>query len=308
MAVGCIEPDDNVTEPALNITSDEVANETLVSNGNEIFRKIDYNISTVRSFYWLENNYETVITNPENFKKSAANGTVNLSLMGEDFEIEVQEIPIPDKGATINVKGELPIHVSYSPNKSIFNGEVVGVTNSNAWFIAGGFYIIGDVDIGQKVYRIRNAKTRPDGELITVIYRSEYQPGELEFTVIPEKGKVKEGEIFKIHLTLTNTGNNTINVWKMYEQISYDIFFSKPDGSKVSYDCGVFSREPLTNKDLVELNPGESISSTFDSRCWNLGKGEYILSAEYHTSGSEHISEPYWLGEVHSKKVLITVE
>lgn len=135
------------------------------------------------------------------------------------------------------------------------------------------------------------------------------QPGELNFTVIPEKIRIQEDEVFQIHLTLTNIGENTINVWRMYEQVSYDIFFTKMDGSIVPYECGAISRVPLTNKDLVELDPGESLNCTFDSTCWNLTKGEYSLNAVYDTtSPDEDIRKPYWIGKTNSNNVIIIVE
>ncbi len=133
------------------------------------------------------------------------------------------------------------------------------------------------------------------------------QIGELNFILVPEKTQVQEGEIFKIHLMLTNVGNKTINVWKMEEQVSYDITFLFPNGSKVPYECGVSSRLPLNNDDLVELHPGQSLNATFDSKCWNLDNGEYILNAVYHTSRDESITKPYWVGMVASNNFTINV-
>lgn len=115
--------------------------------------------------------------------------------------------------------------------------------------------------------------------------------------------------MFQVHLSLTNIGENTINVWRMYEQMSYDTFFTRVDGSIAPYECGVLQRFPLTNKDLVELSPGESLNYTFDSTCWNLTKGEYTLNAVYDTtSPDEDIKKPYWIGTINSNNVTITVE
>lgn len=135
------------------------------------------------------------------------------------------------------------------------------------------------------------------------------QSGELNFTVTPEKTRIQEGDMFQINLTLTNIGENSINVWKMYEQTSYNIFFFNSDGSIVSYEGGVNSRELLTDKDLVELKPGESLNSTLDSTYWNLTKGEHILNAVYDTtSPDEDFNKPYWIGRVNSNNVTIFVE
>ncbi|UGV41192.1 hypothetical protein J7W08_02485 [Methanococcoides orientis] len=135
----------------------------------------------------------------------------------------------------------------------------------------------------------------------------EQQTVELNFTLVPEKAQVQEEEIFKIHLMLTNTGNKTINLWKLEEQISYDINFYDQDGTAVPYECGVISRPSLTNEFLVELGPGQSLNATFDSRCWTLSDGKYTLNAIYHTSRGESIAKPYWLGNVESNNVTIEV-
>lgn len=137
----------------------------------------------------------------------------------------------------------------------------------------------------------------------------EQMNGRLQLILTSEKNQVKEGEMFEIYLNLSNTGNNTVNVWKMSEQISYDISFYYPNRSEVPYVCGVIQRPSLTNEFLVELSPGDYIGSTFsDSKCWNLEKGEYTLIAEYHTSVGEAITEPYWIGRVESNEVIIVVE
>ncbi|MCD4821990.1 MAG: hypothetical protein K8R11_07970 [Methanococcoides sp.] len=133
------------------------------------------------------------------------------------------------------------------------------------------------------------------------------QIGELNFILVPEKTRVQEGETFNIHLMLTNVGNKTINVWKMEEQVSYDINFLFPNGSKVPYECGVISRVHLNNDDLVELHPGQSLNATFNSKCWNLGNGEYILNAVYHTSMGDSITKPYWIGMAESNNFTIDV-
>lgn len=137
--------------------------------------------------------------------------------------------------------------------------------------------------------------------------KPEYQTGELNFTVMPEKTRVQEGELFEIYLTLTNVGNTTINVWKLGEQVSYDIHFYYPNGSEVPYECGVISRPSLTNEYLVELAPGESLNTTFNSRCWSFETGTYTLNAAYHTSSGESITKPYWRGTAESNNVSIEV-
>jgi len=82
----------------------------------------------------------------------------------------------------------------------------------------------------------------------------ETQAGELSFTLVPEKTRVTEGEPFDIELVLTNAGNTSINMWKLMEQISYDIFFVDSNGSYILYECRVLERLPLTDEALVECS------------------------------------------------------
>ncbi|WP_440946571.1 hypothetical protein ACSAZL_21455 [Methanosarcina sp. T3] len=135
-----------------------------------------------------------------------------------------------------------------------------------------------------------------------------YQEGELNLTIIPEKIHVAEGEIFDIELVLKNTGSKPVNVWKLMEQISYDITFVDSNGSYVPYICGVLERLPLTNGALVELQPGESLKINQDTGCWALPPGKYTLFAEYHTSDGEDITKPYWIGQISSNNICIFVE
>lgn len=134
---------------------------------------------------------------------------------------------------------------------------------------------------------------------------------ELTLTVIPEKTELEYGESFNINLTLTNVGNNTLNVWRMEHPISYDISFELlVDNSSAEWICGASSIPAPTYGYLAELKPGESLNSTFNSDCWILNPGEYRLSAIYHTGYTQSdgsTSKPYWRGSVKSNEVLIKV-
>lgn len=136
----------------------------------------------------------------------------------------------------------------------------------------------------------------------------ETQTEKLNLTLLTDRTTVTEGEPFNIELVLTNTGNTSVNVWKLMEQISYDITFVDSNGSYVPYVCGVIQRELLMDDSLVELKPGESLKVNQDSSCWALPQGEYTLYAEYHTSDGEDITKPYWIGKISSNNVSISVD
>lgn len=137
----------------------------------------------------------------------------------------------------------------------------------------------------------------------------EYQTGELSFTITPEKDHIKEGETFKILLNLTNRGDKKIRVWPLEEHVSYNVFFYDSRGRSVLYVCGMPIRVQLTDKHLIELLPGESITAARDSSCWNLTKGEYTVGASYHTgpAEAERITKPYWFGTIKSNNLTIFV-
>jgi hypothetical protein len=196
--------------------------------------------------------------------------------------------------------------------------KVVGIPDSSATFTVSDKVILGQIDTGTERYYIEQTNKMHDGKVIHVLYSSDSlsvswvdnavtylertmsnfipktQKGELNFTVMPETTIVPKNETFDIHLTLSNVGENTINVWYMEEQVSYDIHFYDSNNNEFGHECGIISRVMLTNEALVELRPDESISDTRNSKYWNLTEGEYTLNAVYHTSKGGDITEPYW--------------
>ena len=99
-----------------------------------------------------------------------------------------------------------------------------------------------------------------------------------------------------------------MNVWKLEEQVSYNIIISYQNGTELPYLCGVIERLALTNEYVVKLNPDESITYTQDSHCWELNRGEYSLRAVYYTQLGERITKPYWVGRIEAEAVTISVE
>ncbi|WP_445474770.1 hypothetical protein ACT9XH_10420 [Methanococcoides methylutens] len=136
-----------------------------------------------------------------------------------------------------------------------------------------------------------------------------YQTGELSFSIVPmhDRTQASEGSMFMTYLVLKNVGNETVNVWDLEEQVSYDVHVYDSNNNEVPYECGVISVPLLTDEFLVELPPGKSIADARSSRCWNLTEGKYTFNAVYHTSTGEEITEPYWLGEIQSNNLTITV-
>jgi len=89
---------------------------------------------------------------------------------------------------------------------------------------------------------------------------------------------------------------------------TYDLSFVPVNNNGyVKYIYGVPSVTPPTSKDIVQLEPGESLNATIDSSCWAFAPGEYIITASYHASGGNKIPNRYWGGEVKSNEILIKV-
>jgi|Deesub1362B_J571_1020462.scaffolds.fasta_scaffold02374_4 hypothetical protein len=141
------------------------------------------------------------------------------------------------------------------------------------------------------------------------------QYGNLTLTVVPEKTRINEGEAFDIELILRNHGKNSVNIWKPQWLVDYDIAFYYPNGTPVSkHRCPVIQRFQMTNKNLIELKPGEYLKFVLKADtwgdCWILKKGEYLLKAVYFTGKpeNERITKPYWVGRIESDGVRVVVE
>ncbi|WP_440953956.1 hypothetical protein ACSAZK_09660 [Methanosarcina sp. Mfa9] len=96
---------------------------------------------------------DAVIVNTEKFNKSAANGTVNLSLMGEDFELKLHE-------------------TDYPTSKTTYAGYITGKPQSNVFFSIGEDSISGSivVDFYTLSYGIRDTDEMYDGNVVHLVW------------------------------------------------------------------------------------------------------------------------------------------
>jgi len=293
LTAGCIDTiNGNKSYQSTTNASKEQISINANKSSEHVFERTEYNISKL-GYIWPKKNYETATADPELFLESIVNNTIKLNMIGNVVEIEFD-----------NISG-------LGTENSIFKGHIVGVADSSASFTVSkkDGTILGIVRDGNKVYNILNTVAKYNGKNVEIIYSLEYQSGNLKLTVIPDESELKEGESTTVKVVLTNIGNNTLNVWKMEHQTSYDIsFISLENDLSARYICGVLSRAPLKDNDLVELKPGESVNSTILSSCWILNPGEYKISAVYHTHTGGYISDPFWLGEVKSNDTLLKVQ
>jgi len=138
--------------------------------------------------------------------------------------------------------------------------------------------------------------------------RSIEKSPELTLTIVPQKEAFQRGEIVSIKLILKNIGKNTLNVCKMYEKTNYDVSFVSSIGTlPARYKSSVASDYPINDASIVELKPGDSLNTTFDSYFWTLSHGEYNVTIVYHTENSTNVSKPYWRGTLKSNEVSIEI-
>jgi hypothetical protein len=98
--------------------------------------------------------FEAVIVNPQRFRESASNGTVNLSLMGNNFELKLKET------STLN-------------SQTTYAGYIVGKPQSSAVFAVGNDTIDGfiNVDFYTLSYGVTATDKKYDGKVVHLICR-----------------------------------------------------------------------------------------------------------------------------------------
>ncbi|MDR7666425.1 hypothetical protein RG963_11660 [Methanosarcina sp. Z-7115] len=144
--------------------------------------------------------FETVIVNPAKFRELASNGTVNLNLMGEDYELKLQEREIQN------------------PNVNSYLGYIVGKPQSSAFFTVKNDSIDAciNVDFFNQSYGIASTDEKYDGKIVHLLWRCYSEGGEeeikkhhsldpLEFSLINSDKKSHE-----IHIKLLDFYNNSV--------------------------------------------------------------------------------------------------
>ena len=110
------------------------------------------------------NEFEIVIANPSKFRELASNGTLNLNLMGEDYELKLQE------------------RETQNPNVISYLGYIVGKPQSSAFFTVKNDSIDGciNVDFYTLSYGIASTDEKHDGKIVHLLWRRYSEGGEEE--------------------------------------------------------------------------------------------------------------------------------
>lgn len=147
-----------------NIQDDKnIIQKTSEIDENGIFKEIKLDNSSITAPESCDR-FETVIVNPEKFRKLASNGTVNLSLMGEDYELKLQEREIQ------------------KPNVNSYMGYITGKPQSSAFFTVKNDSIDGciNVDFFNQSYGIASTDEKYEGKTVHVLWRYYSEGGEEE--------------------------------------------------------------------------------------------------------------------------------
>lgn len=176
-----------------------VAKSMSEADKNNIFKEIKLDNSSIKAPEPCSE-FETVIVNSSEFVELASNGTINLNLMGEDYELKLQEREIQ------------------KPNVNSYMGYIVGKPQSSAFFTVKNDSIDAciNVDFFNQSYGIASTDEKHDGKIVHLLWRCYSEGGEeeikkhhsldpLEFSVRNNDKKSHE-----IHIELFDFYNNSV--------------------------------------------------------------------------------------------------
>ncbi|WP_230669112.1 MULTISPECIES: hypothetical protein [Methanosarcina] len=151
---------DKIRETSVSENSKKNLSET---DENDIFKEIILDRNSIKAPESCDS-FETVIVNPTKFRELASNGTVNLDLMGEDYELKLQEREIQ------------------KPNVNSYMGYIAGKPQSSVFFTVEDDSIDGcvNVDFFNQSYGIASTDEKYDGKIVHLLWRYYNKGGETE--------------------------------------------------------------------------------------------------------------------------------
>jgi hypothetical protein len=131
--------------------------------GNGIFEEIKLNNSSITAPEPCTE-FKTVILNPSNFNELASNGTLNLNLMGNDYEFK------------------LKVEETRNPDVVSYMGYIAGKPQSSAFFTVTNDTINGciNVDFFNQTYGIASTDEKYNGKIVHILWRCYSEGGEEE--------------------------------------------------------------------------------------------------------------------------------
>ncbi|HPS89348.1 MAG TPA: hypothetical protein PLC35_05165 [Methanosarcina vacuolata] len=151
---------DKIRETSVSENSKKNLSET---DENAIFKEIKLDRNSIVAPESCDS-FETVIVNPARFRELASNGTVNLDLMGDDYELKLQEREIQ------------------KPNVNSYMGYIAGKPQSSVFFTVKDESIDGciNVDFFNQSYGIASTDEKYDGKIVHLLWKYYNEGGEEE--------------------------------------------------------------------------------------------------------------------------------
>jgi hypothetical protein len=192
------------------IQKTEVNNET---SENSIFEEIKIDNNLIEAPESCEQ-FETITVNPVRFRELASNGTVNLSLMGEDYELKLQER-----------------ETRKPKNVTSYSGYIVGKPQSSAFFTVKNESIEGciNVDFYTLSYGIASTGEKHDGKIVHLLWKYYNEGAEEELK--------KQYSLDPLEFSLSNNDKEThevcIELFDFYNQSIFKQIYTMDPGDKV---------------------------------------------------------------------------
>jgi hypothetical protein len=187
---------DKLRKSSLNENPTKDLSET---HENSIFEEIKLNNSSLAAPESCTE-FTTAIVNPSKFNEQASNGTLNLNLLGNNYELKLRE------------------EETRNPNVISYLGYIVGKPQSSAFFTVKNDSINGciNVDFFNQTYGIASTDEKYDGKIVHLLWRCYSEGGEeeikkhhsldpLEFSLRNSDNKSHE-----IHIELFDFYNNSV--------------------------------------------------------------------------------------------------
>jgi len=207
----------------------------LKSSENGIFEEIKLNNSSIEAPESCDH-FETIIVNPAKFKELASNGTVNLSLEGEDYELKLQE------------------RETQKPDVTSYSGYIIGKPQSSVYFTVKNNSIESciNVDFYKLSYGIAFTQEKYNGKIVHLLWRYYNEGAEEEIK--------KHYSLDPLEFTLTNTDKETHEVYiellDFYNQSIFEQTYTLDPGNKISspeinVEPGVYRYEIFLDHEFI---------------------------------------------------------
>jgi hypothetical protein len=217
---------------------------------NSIFEEIKLDNSSIAAPETCDH-FETIIVNSLKFRELASNGTLNLSLMGEDYELKLQETDTLNPDTT-------------------YSGYIVGEPQSSAFFTVSNDSVNGciNMDFDTLSYGITATDKKYDGNTVHSVCRyynegmekelkKRYSLDPLEFSLRNSDNKSHE-----IYMELFDFYNKSI-FKETYKMNSGDEIFSpKIDAERGYYRYEIILDNKLTFEHKVRADYASELGSS----------------------------------------------